>query len=129
MARFVTSAAPVRRSREYADLAAWFASSEFEHSKLSGARRAAYSPGWEGNSTMTKPTIPSLDDWPNSRLQYRPAPTSAVTVASNGSLNGQNWWSTPPSWGTGFFGWTIDGYGLAPSNYKGPLDPKARRCR
>ena len=108
---------------QYDDLADWFASSEFEHSKLSGVRRGAYAPGWEGNSTMTKPTIPSLDDWPNNRLHYRPAATSAVTTASNGSLNGQNWWSTPPSWGTEHFGWTINGFGLAPDNWKGPLDP------
>ena len=108
----------------YADLAAWYASSEFEHSKLSGQRRPAYAPGWEANSTMTKPTMGTIDNYPAERFTgYRPAATSAVTVASGGSLNGQNWWTTPPSWGATYFPWNDGEMTLAPSAYKGPVDP------
>jgi hypothetical protein len=108
---------------EYPDLAAWFASSEFDHSKLSGTLRGAYAAGWEGNSTMTKPTLPALDNWPAERFQYRPAATSSVTTAASGSLNGQNWWTSPPTWGDDYFPWNDGEMTLAPSAYKGPLDP------
>jgi hypothetical protein len=67
-------------------------------------------------STMTKPVMGTIDNFPAERLTgYRLAPTSAVTVAANGSLNGQNWWSTPPSWGTTFFNSSAGGGSLAPS--------------
>jgi hypothetical protein len=109
---------------QYADLAAWFASAEFEHSKLSGARRPAYAAGWEGNSTMTKPVIGAVEDRVNSRFDYRPAPTAAVTVATaSTSLNGQNWWSTPPTWGDDFFPWNDGAITLQPSAWKGALNP------
>ena len=108
----------------YASLTAWRNSAEFEHSKLSGTWRPAYSPGFEGNSTQTAPSIPSRNDWPNNRFQYRPAATSAVTVASNGSLNGQNWWiGLGPSWGRAYFPWNDGAMTLAPDAWKGPLDP------
>ena len=107
----------------YADLAAWFASGEFAHSKLSGVRRPAYTPGWEGNSTMVKPVIGALDDRVNSRFDYRPQATAAVTVAASGSLNGQDWWTTPPTWGDDYFAWDEDGLSLEPDPWKGPLDP------
>jgi hypothetical protein len=109
----------------YATLAAWKASAEFEHSKLSGSRRGAYSPGVDGNSTESKPTLPSIDNYPTDRFKYRPSPTTAVTVATSGSLSGSNWWSTPPSWGDDYFPWndTESGCLLAPSGFKGALDP------
>jgi hypothetical protein len=107
----------------FATLAAWRAHAEFEHSKLSGARRAAYAPGFDGNSTDSKPSLPSIDDYPNSRFSYRPAANSVVTVATSTSLSGTNWWSTPPSWGATYFPWEDGEKTLAPSAWKGALDP------
>jgi Concanavalin A-like lectin/glucanases superfamily len=109
----------------YATLAVWHASAEFEHSKLGGARRGAYAPGFDGNSTDVKPNLPSIDNYPIDRFSYRPAPTSAVTVASSGSLSGTNWWSTAPIWGDDYFPWndTERGCLLTPDPWKGPLDP------
>ena len=107
----------------YADLAAWYASSEFDHSKLSGSKRGAYAAGWEGNSTTTKPLIPTIDNYPTDRFNYRPLATAAVTVAASGSLNGQNWWTTPPTWGDDYFPWNDGDFTLAPDAFKGPLDP------
>ena len=104
----------------YTSIANWKASSEFEHSKLSGSFRGAYAPGFDGNSTDTKPTLPTIDNYPADRFKYRPAATSAVTVASPGSLSGANWWSgLGPTWGRDYFGWD----GLAPDAWKGVLDP------
>ena len=106
--------------RTFNTLDDWYVHAEFGHSKLSGQRRAAYPDGWEGNSTMTKPTIGSIDNYPAERFNYRPAPTSAVTVATSSSLSGVNWWSNlGPTWGRTYFPWT----GLAPDGWKGPLDP------
>ena len=108
----------------YASLTAWHNSAEFDHSKLSGARRAAYTPGVEGNSVQiapgSQPPLATVSSWPTQRLTgYRPSAVSSITTAASGSLNGQNWWGTPPTWGTENFNWA----GLAPSPYKGPLDP------
>jgi hypothetical protein len=107
----------------FASLAAWHAHAEFEHSKLSGVRRGAYAPGFDGNSTDSKPTLPSIDDYPNSRLNYRPSPTSVVTTATTSSLSGVNWWTTPPTWGATYFSWNDGARTLAPSPWKGALDP------
>lgn len=107
----------------FASIAAWKAHAEFTHSKSSGALRGAYSPGFDGNSTDTKPTIPTIDDYPTSRFNYRPSPTGAVTVATSSSLSGTNWWTTPPTWGTTYFNWSAGGGSLAPSPWKGALDP------
>ena len=60
--------------QDFTTLAAFKASGKFTLSKASGAKRGAYSAGFENNGTDTKPTLPSLDDFPNSRFQYRPAP-------------------------------------------------------
>jgi hypothetical protein len=107
----------------FASLAAWKAHAEFAHSKLSGTYRVAYSPGFDGNSTETKPTIPTIDNYPVDRFKYRPAATSAVTTAKTGSLSGANWWTTPPTWGATYFPWNDGAITLAPSPWKGPLDP------
>ena len=108
----------------FSSLSAWRAHSEFAHSKLSGTYRPAYSPGWEANSTDTKPIMATIDDFPNSRLTgYRPEPTSAVTVAASGSLNGRNWWTTLPTWGDEYFPWDDGAITLAPDAWKGALDP------
>ena len=48
----------------FSSLAAWRAHSEFAHSKLSGTYRAAFLPGWEANSTDTKPIMATIDDFP-----------------------------------------------------------------
>ena len=65
----------------YADLAAWYASSEFEHSKLSGAATAQPTrPAGKATRRMTKPTMPALDNWPNEPLPVPARATSAVTV-------------------------------------------------
>jgi hypothetical protein len=108
---------------DYASLAAWKGSSEFEHSKLSGSLRGAYAPGFDGNSTETKPTLPSIDNYPADRFKYRPSATSEVTTATTSSLGGANWWSTPPTWGTTHFPWNDGEKTLAPSAWKGALDP------
>jgi hypothetical protein len=104
-------------------LAAWKAHTEFEHSKLGGVRRGSYAPGFDGNSTDSKPTLPSIDDYPSSRFDYRPAPTPVVTAATASSLSGTNWWSPPPSWGATYFPWDDGEKTLAPSPWKGALDP------
>jgi Concanavalin A-like lectin/glucanases superfamily len=101
----------------FATLAAWRASSAFQTSKQ------RYAPGFEANGTDTKPTLPSLDNFPTDRFKYRPSPTAAVTTATTSSLSGANWWSTPPSWGASFFPWNDGEKTLAPSNWKGALDP------
>jgi hypothetical protein len=46
-----------------------------------------------------------------------------VTTASSGSLSGANWWSTPPSWGATYFAWNDGEKTLAPTAWKGALDP------
>jgi hypothetical protein len=107
----------------FASLAAWYASPKFTTSKGAGTRRGAYPPGFEGNSTETKPTMPSLDNFPADRFKYRPSPTSAVTTATVSSLSGANWWNTPPSWGAAYFPWNDGENTLAPSAWKGALDP------
>ena len=107
----------------YADLAAWQASSEFTLSKSGGTYRGAYSAGFDGNSTDTKPNLASIDNYPIERFQYRPAVTAAITVAKSGSLSGANWWTTPPTWGDAYFSWNDGTITLAPSPWKGPLDP------
>jgi hypothetical protein len=104
-------------------LAAWHASAAFTLSKGSGSRRGAYAPGFEGNSTEAKPTLPSLDNFPSDRFQYRPSATSAVTTATDDSLSGEDWWSTPPTWGGNYFPWDDGERRLAPSPWKGALDP------
>ncbi len=109
---------------QYASLAAWRASSEFTHSKQSGAYRAAYTDGFDGNSTDTKPTIPTIDNYPVDRFQYRPAATVAVTDAAVGSLSGAEWWSgLGPTWGRDYFPWNDGVITLVPDAWKGPLDP------
>ena len=107
----------------YATLAAWKASSEFTLSKSSGARRGAYADGFDGNSTESKPTIPTIDNYPADRFNYRPSPTAAVMVATTSSLSGADWWTTPPTWGADYFSWSAGGGSLAPSAWKGALDP------
>lgn len=110
--------------RNFASMAAWKASAEFQANKSAGSVRSAYSPGIEGNSTDAKPTLPSLDNFPAARFKYRPSPTSAVTVATSGSLSGANWWSgLGPSWGRSYFPWNDGAMTLAPSPWKGALDP------
>lgn len=104
-------------------LAEWLASAEFTHSKASGAFRAAYSAGFEGNSTDTKPTMPSLDDFLSSRFDYRPSAESQVTTAASSSLSGEDWWTTPPTWGDTYFPWNDGALTLAPDAWKGALDP------
>ena len=101
-------------------MAAWHARAEFDATKAAGAVRAAYSPGIEGNSSDTRPVIPSLDNFPADRFKYRPSPTAAVTTATTASLSGANWWSgLGPAWGRDYFPWD----GLAPSPWKGALNP------
>jgi hypothetical protein len=107
----------------FATLAAFRASAKFNLSKTGGSKRGAYSPGFEGNGTDTKPTLPSLDNFPTDRFKYRPSATSAVTTATSASLSGANWWSTPPSWGAAYFPWNDGDKTLAPSGWKGALDP------
>ena len=110
--------------RTFNSIAEWKANSEFEHSKLSGSKRIAYAPGWNGNSTDSKPTLPSIDNYPTDRFNYRPSATSEVTVATSGSLSGTNWWTSPPSaWGATYFSWTDSGLTIAPNGWKGALDP------
>jgi hypothetical protein len=111
------------RTDTYTNMAAWRASANFNASKASGEDRGAYTPGFEGNGTDVKPTMPSLDDFPASRFNYRPTATAAVTVATTTSLSGVNWWSTPPSWGATYFPWNDGAMTLAPSAWKGALDP------
>jgi hypothetical protein len=119
---FVRGLIGINRTKfNYASLAAWKASAQFEQSKASGSERAAYSPGIEGNSTDVKPTMPSLDNFPADRLKYRPTAQTQVTTASSGSLSGANWWTTPPSWGVAYFNWN----GLAPNAWKGALNPNS----
>jgi hypothetical protein len=100
----------------YLTLAAWRASAGFNTSK------GIYAPGFEANGTDTKPTLPSLDNFPTDRFKYRPSATSAVTTATTSSLSGVNWWSTPPTWGSAF-PWNDGEKTLAPSPWKGALDP------
>lgn len=107
----------------FTSIANWKAHAEFEHSKLSGSFRGAYSPGFDGNSTDSKPTLAALDSYPTDRFKYRPSATSVVTIAASGSLSGANWWSTPPSWGAIYFPWNDGERTLAPSAWKGSLDP------
>ena len=111
------------RGTNFASLAAYKASAAFQNSTQAGAERAAYAPGIEGNSTDVKPTLPSLDNFPADRLKYRPAATAAVTTATSTSLTGANWWTSPPTWGDDYFPWNDGEKTLAPSNWKGALDP------
>ena len=108
---------------EYNSIALWKASAGFTASKSSGSLRAAYAPGVEGNSTDADPQISAITNWPADRFNYRPPSISAITTAASGSLNGQNWWTTPPTWGVDYFPWNDGAFLLAPNNFKGPLDP------
>jgi Concanavalin A-like lectin/glucanases superfamily len=108
----------------FATLAAFRSSSLFTLSKGSGARRGAYTPGFEANSTDAKPTLPSLDDYPNSQFDYRPEPAAAVTASTTSSLTGADWWSGDgPAWGRDYFPWSSGERTLAPSGWKGALNP------
>jgi hypothetical protein len=104
-------------------LAAFKASALFTLSKSSGSLRGAYLPGFENSGTEAKPTLPSLDNFPADRHKYRPSATNAVTTATTSSLSGANWWSTPPTWGATYFPWNDGEKMLAPSGWKGALDP------
>jgi len=97
----------------YASLDDFRASPHFQHSK------AAYGPGFEAHSTDSKPALPSIDNFPTDRYKYRPSPAATVTTATSTSLSGEDWWSTPPSWGREPFPWD----GLAPSSWKGAMEP------
>lgn len=95
----------------------------FDLSKQSGSRRSAYPPGFEANGTDARPELPSFANFPNERFNYRPAPSSAVTTASAESLSGEEWWSgSGPNWGR-VFPWNEGEQTLAPSRWKGALDP------
>jgi Concanavalin A-like lectin/glucanases superfamily len=109
--------------RSFSSMAGWKASAEFQANKVAGAVRAAYSPGIEGNSTDVKPTMPSLDNFPADRFKYRPSTQTQVTTATSSSLSGANWWSPAPSWGATYFPWNDGAMTLAPSAWKGALDP------
>ena len=110
-------------SENYPSLAAWKASASFETSKSGGARRGPYPSGFEGHSTDTAPAMPSLDNFPTGRFNYRPSPTGAVTTATSSSLSGADWWSPPPAWGATYFPWNEGAMALTPSAWKGALDP------
>jgi hypothetical protein len=113
-----------RGGTAFATLAAFRSSSLFTLSKGSGARRGAYTPGFEANSTDAKPTLPSLDDYPNSQFDYRPEPAAAVTASTTSSLSGADWWSGDgPAWGRDYFPWSSGERTLAPSGWKGALNP------
>jgi hypothetical protein len=62
----------------------------FNLSETSGSKRGAYSPGFGGNGTESKPTLPSLDNFPSDRFKYRPSATSALTTATTSSPSGAN---------------------------------------
>ncbi len=109
--------------RQFDSLGAFRNSDFFTLSKQGGALRGAYAPGFEANGTDRKPSLASLDQFPARRFNYRPAATTEVTVATDKSLSGANWWSTPPAWGTAF-PWNDGSEALAPSPWKGALDPK-----
>jgi len=95
-------------------------SSLFALSKQGGALRGPYAPGFEAHGTDVRPSLASLDDMTSQRFNYRPSPTAAVTVATDTSLSGEDWWSgSGPSWGKDYFPWE----GLAPNPWKGALDP------
>jgi hypothetical protein len=108
--------------RSFATLAAFRASDLFDLTKQDGAKREGYAPGFEANGTTTAPTMPSFNNINTSRLRYRPSPNSVVTVATSTSLSGANWWSNP-SWGDDFFNWNDGEKTLAPSPWKGALNP------
>jgi hypothetical protein len=98
----------------YDTLAAWRASRGYKQS------RDRYGPGFEANGSEQKPEMPSVDDFPSQRFDYRPTATAAITTAKDVSLSGTDWWSgAGPSWGAQHFSWS----GLAPSPWKGALDP------
>ena len=59
----------------------------------------AYSPGFLNSASDTKPTLASLDDFPASRFQYRPAAETQVTTATTASLSGADWWTVPADLG------------------------------
>jgi hypothetical protein len=120
---FSETSASGRPGSSFASLAAFKASALFTLSKTSGSKRGAYPPGFENSSTDSRPTLPSLDDFPGSRFLYRPTAQTQVTTATTGSLSGADWWSTPPSWGAQFFSWSAGGGSVAPSGWKGALDP------
>jgi hypothetical protein len=105
--------------QDFNSIAAFKASVKFTLSKTGGTRRGAYAPGFENSGTDTKPTLASLDNFRAGRFQYRPTAQTQVTTATTSSLSGENWWTNGPSWGGGYFAWI----GLAPSNWKGALDP------
>lgn len=113
--------------QSFNSIASFKASALFTLSQTSGTERGAYTPGFENSSTDSKPTLPSLDGFDftsdGQRFDYRPSPTAAVTVATTSSPSGEDWWTTPPTWGDDFFGWDAGGGDLAPSNWKGALDP------
>jgi hypothetical protein len=86
--------------------------------------RTATGPGFEANGTDERPEMPSVTDFPSDRFDYRPAPTAAVTVATSSSLSGADWWSgAGPSWGREDFPWNDGATSLAPSPWKGAVDP------
>ncbi len=103
----------------YATLADFRASPHFANSK------AAYAPGFEAHGIDAKPTLASIENFPADRFKYRPAPGAEVTTATSTSLSGENWWSTPPTWGrtVGAENEELPWDGLAPSAFKGALDP------
>jgi len=109
--------------QNFATLALFQASALFTTSKASGSKRGAYAPGFEASSTEAEPPMPSVTNFPADRFDYRPSATSPITTSTTISLSGADWWSTPPSWGGDYFDWNDGALTLAPSAWKGALDP------
>ena len=110
--------APLRGMADSLSCALKRSSSGFDESK------DRYRPGFEANGSDERPDMPAVTDFPFGRFGYRPAPTAAVTVAASGSLSGADWWSgAGPSWGREYFPWSDGATSLAPSPWKGALDP------
>jgi Concanavalin A-like lectin/glucanases superfamily len=102
---------------DYNSIALWKASNGFQTSK------GLYAPGFENSGSSDRPGLPSLDNFPTDRFKYRPTAQTQVTTATTTSLSGANWWSSPPSWGGQYFAWNDGEKTLAPSPWKGALDP------
>jgi len=84
------------------------------------SKNTGYAPGWETNGSDADPQIPSVSGtFPANRMDYRPQNTAA-TAGTSSSLSGTNWWSAAP-WTS--YGATPVAWDLAPSPYKGALDP------
>ena len=74
---------------------------------------------WEVNGSDANPQIPSVDSFPTDRMDYRPQNTGAVGASAT-PPSGANWW-TSPGWTS--YGATAVPFNMAPSPWKGALDP------